>query len=81
MIRAKLIDHNPDSKYVDFREVPLLDATDYRCHPEGLIAFEEAARLARQLHDGDIEGYVGRYRWYRQALSGRQWHETTQPLP
>ena len=73
MVRVKLIDHSPAFKYVDFRVVPLSDPADYRCCPEGLLAFKEALGLSQQLHDGDIEGYVGRYRWYRQASSSDQW--------
>lgn len=70
MIRVKLIDHSPSSNYVDFRVVPVSGPADYCCRPEGLLAMKEAIVLSQQLHDGDVEGYVGHYRWHRQALSG-----------
>jgi hypothetical protein len=57
--------------FVEFDTVPLASANDFRCLPEGVLEFDSAAEIARELAAGYLSGVVAGYRWYRQAGCGR----------
>ena len=53
--------------FVEFAAVPLVNCDDFRCTPEGVIQFDSAVEIARELAAGYLSGVVAGYRWYRQA--------------
>jgi hypothetical protein len=68
------VDRGKDSTvFVDFRQFPLTDPRDFRSRPEGAVSFAEASVIAGELAAGAIQGWLGIYRWYRQACSTADW--------
>jgi hypothetical protein len=70
MIRVRLIDRPSDEpKFVEFRAVPLVSEADFRCRPEGLLSFQSAVQVSREVQSGQVKGRIGTYTWYRQAVA------------
>lgn len=67
MIRVALFDGSPSVKYAEFDVVPLERPDQFRCSPEGLLGFEDARAISRELSKGRVRGWIARIRWYRQA--------------
>ena len=71
MIRVALFDDKLGVKVVEFATIPLKREVDFRCDPEGLrLSFHLAQELASELQQGDVDGWVGGYRWHRLAGGG-----------
>jgi hypothetical protein len=71
MIAVALFDRKPEVKYVFFERLPLASPDDFSCQPAECLDFADARRIADQLAEGRVSGFVGGYRWYRQAGGSR----------
>jgi len=76
MIRVALFDGKPGVKVVEFDAVPLEREADFRCDPEGLLAFHLTQEIAKELQRGCVDGWVAGYHWHRLAGGGTR---NTQP--
>jgi hypothetical protein len=67
MIRVAIFDGTPGVKYVEFEVVPIERAAQVRCVPDGLLSFENAHAIAKEVNEGRVRGWIDHIRWYRQA--------------
>jgi hypothetical protein len=68
MVRIVLFDNQHNRQgFVEFDDLPIVGQDEYRCMPDGLLARESAAAIARALREGAIGGWIERHYWYRQA--------------
>ena len=62
-----IFDRKPGVKYIEFDAAPLERDDQYRDFPPDCLDAAAARRIAQEMSDGLVSGYVGPYRWYRQA--------------
>ena len=74
MIRVWLFSHTDGAEaeegYIEFTALFLAHANEwaYRCHPSGLLTFEEVKDIAEILLWSEANsGIVGKYRWEKMA--------------
>ena len=74
MIRVGLFSHTDRTEaeegYIEFTDLFSAHANEwaYRCHPSGLLTFEEVKDIAEILLWSEVNsGTVGKYRWAKMA--------------
>jgi hypothetical protein len=61
--KVTLAAQGKDAGFAIVYAIPLYHDNDYHCFPPGLLAFEQAQHIARQLAKGKHAGQVGIYEW------------------
>jgi hypothetical protein len=49
----------------NFLVVPVTEAKDFTCIPEGILPLRAVMRLSHDLKAGRVFGHMGKYIWYR----------------
>jgi hypothetical protein len=69
MIRVTLLsDDSPTAREmgrVEFQKIPVASDADYICIPKGVLTFEDAQRIARDLGIQKDMGYTNQHYWKR----------------
>jgi hypothetical protein len=76
LIRINLVDNTASVKHVDFLAVPVTEAKDFTCIPEGVLPLPRVVRLSREVKAGRTFGHLGKYLWYRLKETPEGKHKT-----
>jgi hypothetical protein len=66
MIRVMLLNAMGERSYVAYDRVPV-PSDDRKCRPEETTPVGATLQITKELAQGHVSGWVGGYRWFRQA--------------
>jgi len=81
MISVKLCEDDSCTGYIDFRNIPVEDAGDYRCTSDGLLSFQAIRSISEDLDRGEVRGWVETRWWYRMARSSNDLPREDRRIP
>jgi hypothetical protein len=68
-IRVTLLsDDGPAAREVgriEFLKIPVAGEADFTCIPRGILSFDDAQKIARDLGNQKVMGYTSQYYWKR----------------